>query len=104
MAEDPELEDLLGSVEASANQTNKDDAELSQLLDSALKDFTPSQTESKGESAGAAAGTAGVSGASSQGPSGAGEGDFSHLEDLLKGRCRYGKVLAIPYIIPSLFP
>jgi len=87
MAEDPELEDLLGSVEASASQTNKDDAELSQLLDSALKDFAPSQTESKGESAGAAAAAAA---ASSQSPSGAGEGDFSHLEDLLKGFASFG--------------
>jgi len=82
MAEDPELEDLLGSVEASASQTNKEDAELSQLLDSALKDFTPSQSESKGESAGATAST--------HVPSAASEGDFSHLEDLLKGFASFG--------------
>lgn len=43
--DDPELEDLLGSAEAAAvnssSSQQKDDAELSQLLDSALRDFAP---------------------------------------------------------------
>ena len=84
MAEDPELEDLLGSVEASASHVNKDDAELSQLLDSALKDFTPSQSEKGGggESAAAAAATSDSAG---HVPSTASDQDFPHLEDLLKG-------------------
>jgi len=94
MAEDPELEDLLGSVEASASQVNKDDAELSQLLDSALKDFTPSQSEKAGGGDSAAAVAAAAASATSDSadhvPSTASDQDFPHLEDLLKGFATFG--------------
>jgi len=87
MADDPELEDLLGSVEASTMQANKDDSELSQLLDSALKDFTPSQSEKGATEAAASAASAttetGV-------PSAINDQDFPHLEDLLKGFATFG--------------
>ena len=81
MAEDPELDDLLSSVETGANQAEKDDADLSSLLDSALKDFGPSQTE----------GTAAETAADRDGnhvSSAASENGFPNLQDLLKGGLR----------------
>jgi len=87
MAEDPELDDLLSSVDAGASQAKKDDAELSQLLDSALKDFGPSGT-TKSEDDAASAGadpSAAAMGDNAHFPSTASENDFPNLQDLLKG-------------------
>lgn len=89
MAEDPELDDLLLSVEASASQVNKDDAELSQLLDSALKDFTPTQPRLNEQSsnilATSAPNTATTDDDGDSVPSTANENDFPYLSDLLQG-------------------
>ena len=91
MAEDPELEDLLGSVEQTSNvQANKEDAELSQLLDSALKDFaapTPGSSSQGGNVAEASAADATIPSARHD-PSTASEADFPHIEELLKGLLR----------------
>lgn len=43
MADDPELDDLLIEANGSNIHSNNNDVELSNLLDSALKDFAPSQ-------------------------------------------------------------
>ena len=84
MAEDPDLEDLLSSVDTGTNQVRKDDVELSQLLDSALKDFGPSQTagSEEGANVSAAAATAATSG-----PESSNNPDFPNLQELLKGEC-----------------
>lgn len=84
MADDPELEDLLDSVEAGEKTVNKDDAELSQLLDSALKDFVPSKSAAD-DAAAASSPTGAAAGASAHVPSTASDAEFPHLEDLLKG-------------------
>jgi len=85
MAEDPELDDLLGSVEASNSQGNKDDAELSQLLDSALKDFAPVQPSksSPGDQDSAPSGPSAEVGGHV--PSTASDNDAPHLQELLRG-------------------
>lgn len=90
MAEDPELEDLLVSVEAGANQINKDDAELSQLLDSALKDFAPSRGGESGPINAATGVTSSAAESNVHVPSTASNDDFPHLEDLLKGFASFG--------------
>lgn len=84
MADDPELEDLLDSVEAGEKTVNKDDAELSQLLDSALKDFVPSKSAAD-DAAAASSPTGAAADASAHVPSTASDAEFPHLEDLLKG-------------------
>jgi len=81
MAEDPELEDLLLSVETGADQAKKDDAELSSLLDSALRDFGPSLPGRSDDGAAAATADSAAEDVSST----ADENGFPNLQDLLKG-------------------
>ena len=84
MAEDPELEDLLSSVEAGATQTKKDDAELSSLLDNALKDFGPFQSAKSEDGATEAAETA-ADGDANSAKFAASENGFPNLQELLQG-------------------
>lgn len=91
MAEDPELEDLLSSVEAGATQTKKDDAELSSLLDNALKDFGPSQSAKSEDGATAAAETA-ADGDANSAKFAASENGFPNLQELLQGFADFSHV------------
>ena len=86
MAEDPELDDLLGSVEASGSQGNKDDAELSQLLDSALKDFAPVQPSKSSPEDQDSATSGPCADVGGHVPSTASDNDAPHLQELLRGR------------------
>lgn len=85
MAEDPDLEDLLSSVDTGATQVRKDDVELSQLLDSALKDFGPSETAGDSEEGSNVSAAAAAATAAASGPETSNNPDFPNLQELLKG-------------------